>query len=50
MTAAMRFDQHERTRPLRLIGYARVSTTAQGEQGHGLGFRATSWPDTPRTP
>ncbi len=37
MTAVMRADDHKRTRPLRLIGYARVSTTAQGEQGHGLG-------------
>ena len=40
MTAAMRADDHKRTRPLRLIGYARVSTTAQGEQGHGLGAQS----------
>ncbi len=37
MTGAMRVDARERMRPLRLIGYARVSTTAQSEQGHGLG-------------
>nr|WP_261880260.1 recombinase family protein [Mycobacterium marinum] len=36
----MRADDHKRTRPLRLIGYARVSTTAQGEQGHGLGAQS----------
>lgn len=40
MTATMRADDHKRARPLRLIGYARVSTTAQGEQGHGLGAQS----------
>ncbi|CAN5802366.1 hypothetical protein BH10ACT9_BH10ACT9_36550 [soil metagenome] len=35
--AAQRSDQQQGARPLRLIGYRRVSTTTQGETGHGLG-------------
>ena len=40
MGTALPADQAQHSRPMRLIGFRRVSTTAQGETGHGLGAQA----------